>query len=207
MFTSMLCALVIAAGPELSQSEVEHQQDSSAAAQEHPFSCAHNALYVLLRLLNRPATLDQVKMKVHVGENGESSMAELEQAARQFGVLLSGRRLGGKDFAELDMPLIVLLQNPSTLHGHYVVSRWIDDRHTLQALDAPKEPYLIPNTDVVGYEGPALACLVPTRREATIWRGIGALSLGVSALVIFAAVWRFRGDLSRSLRLRRSPAA
>ena len=125
------------------------------AAEYHEFSCGHNSLYLLLKLLERSATLEEVKSRLQVGENGECSMAELEEAAASFGVSLAGRRFSGSDFAEVDVPLIVLLQNPNDFHGHYLVSRWIDGKQTLQALDPPKEPYLIPKPDVLGYERPA----------------------------------------------------
>lgn len=207
MFTSIVCMVLMGEVPAIPQSEAELQKETSTATAKPAFSCAHNALYLLLRLLNRPASLDEVKLQLHVGKNGEASMAEVQQAAAHFGVSLVGRRLSGKDVTNVDVPLIVLLQNPTTLHGHYLVSRWIDDRQTVQALDAPKEPYLIPKSDVVAYQGPALLYLIPIRPDAAIWRGIGALALGVSALVIFAVVWRFRGDLIRSPYSRRSPAA
>ena len=205
MFTSIVCMVVMSAASPPSESEMQRQEEP-AAADYHEFSCAHNALYLLLKLLKRPATLEEVKSRLQVGENGECSMTELEEAAASFGVSLAGRRLSGKDFAEVDVPLIVLLQNPNDLHGHYLVSRWIDGEQTIQALDPPKEPYLVPKTDVLGYEGPALACLVPIDRQASALRGIGALALGLSAVAILVIAWQF-GGFSRSFRLRRSSVA
>ena len=61
-----------------SESEIQRQEDPAAAAEKHEFSCGHNSLYLLLKLLERPATLEEVKKRLQVGENGECSMAQLE---------------------------------------------------------------------------------------------------------------------------------
>lgn len=204
MFKSMVCMVVMGAASAPSDSESQRQEEPLTAAEQHDFSCGHNALYALLKFLDRPITLEEVKSQLHVGENGESSMTELKEAAAHFGVSLVGRRFSGSDFSEVNTPLIVLVQNPKDLHGHYLVSRWIDGKQTFQALDPPKEPYLIPKTDVLAYEGPALACLVPVNREAAFWQSVSALALGLSAAAILVIVWRFGGF--NSLFLLRKPS-
>jgi hypothetical protein len=77
MFTSIACVVMMSAASAQSEPQVQRQEELARAAQYHEFSCGQNALFLLLRLLNRPGTLEEVRKHLHVADEGSSASSRL----------------------------------------------------------------------------------------------------------------------------------
>jgi hypothetical protein len=82
--------------------------------------CGVNSLYVMLRMLNRPVTYEQLLKDTAVGEQG-SSVAELARLASLHGVHLTPAHATISSTSRWPVPAIVHLQRQANVMGHYVL--------------------------------------------------------------------------------------
>lgn len=193
---ALACYGVPAAQPP-DATQHDHDGPTSPAA-IYEFSCGRNSLYVLLKLLGRPAPIEDINRNLEVGENGECSMAQFREAAAHFGIALAGRRLTTREFSKCDRPFVVLMEDRHDFHGHFLVSRWINGNRSLQAIDPPKKPLVIPAEKLLAFDGPPFPCLLPEKRASSIWRSTAAVLCGFMAVAALLAGFGYRVRLSRS---------
>lgn len=82
--------------------------------------CGVNSLYVMLRMLNRPVTYEQLLKETAVGEQG-SSAAELARVASLHGVHLTPVHATIRSVSRWPLPAIVHLQRQTDFMGHYML--------------------------------------------------------------------------------------
>jgi peptidase C39-like protein len=82
--------------------------------------CGVNSLYVMLRMLNRPVTYEQLLKETAVGEQG-SSAAELARVASLHQVHLTPVHATSSSASRWPLPAIVHLQRQADFMGHYVL--------------------------------------------------------------------------------------
>jgi hypothetical protein len=156
--------------------------------------CGVNALYVLLRLEDRPVTLDRLEAALPPHHPDGYSMAELATAGGRLGLELEGVRFAKGDRA-LDRPAIAFLKD--TRGGHFAVLRPVGTTGTMvQVIDPPYAPWIADYDRVLAAKSWTGRVLIPSDpwsiRHAVL---LAAVAIGLSLLA--AALWRRRRPLDR----------
>ncbi len=117
----------------------------AGAEETTKLDCGVNALFVLLRLEGRPATLEDLEAALPRSQHpGGYSMAELSAAAASLGLGLEGVRLAQGD-AGLKRPAIAYLKDSQG--GHYVAIRPVGNTGTMVQVIDPPHPAIIMDHD------------------------------------------------------------
>ncbi|MGO9471236.1 MAG: cysteine peptidase family C39 domain-containing protein [Isosphaeraceae bacterium] len=102
--------------------------------------CGVNVLFVLLRLEQRPVSLDRITSALPPQRPDGYSMGELAAAGAHLGLELEGVRFGKGD-KTLDRPAIAFFKDARG--GHFVVLRPVGSRGTMvQVIDPPRVPWV-----------------------------------------------------------------
>ena len=83
-------------------------------------SCGANCVYVLLRVLEKPVSYEEVSRRTKVGLQG-STMDELARVANLYGVRLAPMRATRKSVEQWPLPAIIHQQEGEGFTGHYVL--------------------------------------------------------------------------------------
>lgn len=147
--------------------------------------CGVNCLYVLLRSLDRDVDLAKLRASMPVpGELG-LSMEQLQQAASDHGLALSGVRLASQDFP-IDRPAIFLMKTGE--RGHYVVVQPAGTTGKMAiVLDFPRPPRLVDYDEIIAQADWTGLALIPSRPNwpARIAGGLAVVSgLALGALLV-----------------------
>lgn len=168
-------------------------QGSADSQPPHDYSCGSNALYLLLKLMGERVTVEQIRTHLATGEEGESSLEQMQDWAAQFGLKLEGRRVRCDQMDRIQTPFILLREshNPGA-HGHYVLARWVDHQQTLQLIDAPREPRLVPRNNLLNFPEVTFACLLPVEERSLFMFLILPVVLIATVVGFFAMKRRYR---------------
>ncbi len=173
------CFLLISAAP------VATAADEPDDSRYRINDCGVNCVYVLLRSLGRDIDLAELRSSMPVpGELG-LSMEQLQQAASDHGLALSGVRLASQDFP-IDRPAIFLMKTGE--RGHYVVVQPAGTTGKMAiVLDFPRPPRLVDYDEIIAQADWTGLALIPSRPNwpARIAGGLAVVSgLALGALLV-----------------------
>lgn len=168
---------------------------------QEPKLCGPNSLYVLLRLMGRQVTHEEVLAEIPVGDNG-CTLADLSQAATKFGLQHRVLQVSERDLRRLSPPFlvheVVMTEGKpeEAAAGHFfVVTRFGSDGEVYH-IDATSGAYQCAFGDrftgsFSGY------VLVPERTALGIplrwaWYLLYAVGATFAVLAILVAVWSWR---------------
>lgn len=153
-------------------------------------ACGPNSLFVLLKLLGKNVTLDQVKDRVKCDPVRGCTMADLSDAASAFDVPADVRFVHPNELADVPFPFILHgISGLKAKTGHFVVVVGRDSvKQNLATIDPMRETFQWDPergfvSDFSGY------ILVPRRHSVA--RPTVLLALGLT-LISIGSVWRYR---------------
>lgn len=124
--------------------------------------CGVNALFLMLSVEGRPATLETLEAALPSRHPDGYSMAELAAASRALGLALDGVQLA-KGGPPLDRPAIVFLKDAQA--GHFALLRPVGTTGTMvQVIDAPSAPQIVDMSRLVAMKSWTGRALVPRTR-------------------------------------------
>ncbi len=145
--------------------------------------CGTNSLYSLLRPMGRRTSLANLGRELVDPSGKRVSMAEIQAAARNLGVGLSGRLVNCSDLPS-DRPAIAYLQYPG--EGHYIVVEPVGVHGTMvQIYDSPHDPVVMDKSGLCALPGWTGRVLLPTRwlDHAPAWAVAATLVLALAARI------------------------
>ncbi len=134
--------------------------------------CGVAALFLLLRLEGRPATVDALIARLPKPGPRGYTMADLRDAAGASGLRLDGVRLR-TGLKRLDRPALVFLHRGG--HGHFAVVRPVGHTGKLvQVLDPGRMPTVVDASELAASHDWTALALAPDRRPP--WAAPAALA-------------------------------
>lgn len=169
---------------------------------EAPFQqgnrCGPNALYILLRLLHKSVSYEELLAKLPTGEAG-CSLEDLQRVGTEYGVRLDLRQLTPEELQTAPKPLIIHVRTPTasdgkTPTGHFTVVTGNEPGEYLLGVDTSNaQPTTFsPQYLARNFSG---SVLVPDTARTWIWSHEGIFYLTVLIGVVLlnlGALWRLR---------------
>jgi ABC-type bacteriocin/lantibiotic exporter with double-glycine peptidase domain len=160
------------------------------------YDCGTIALHTLLALDGRATPIDTLRTRLPAPSSRGHSMAELRDAARSFGLTLTGVKLSRSGRAP-DRPALVFLKRDD--HGHFLVVRPVGHSGKLiQIIDSTGDPIVRDAVDLYASPQWTGLALVPARPN---W----PLRVAVSLLTVSGLVFVVLLLASRYLTVRGTP--
>ncbi len=133
--------------------------------------CGVTAVCVISHLLQRPVGLKEASNVVRPDPLGRNSLAELELGLTSLGFSTLGVRLGWRDIANTDCPVILHLKEE-----HFVVGvRFANNQ--LVVIDPPERPSLKRRRELASWTGAALLVTCTDQEMAQVAQRIGITPL------------------------------
>jgi len=152
---TVLSCVLIPAGALWAQDTKDRPLEMAANEEKPPADCGVTALYTLIQLLGRSATIETIIDQMDRPSKEGRSMLDLKHAASEHGIDLKGTHL---DISHLDGPAISFINGNE--HGHFVVVRPVGHTGSLfQVYDTLNDPIIIDQKELMdrsGWTGVAL---------------------------------------------------
>ena len=107
-------------------------------------ACGQNCLYLILSMKDKPTSLAQIEKILKPRDNGDSTIQELEDAARYYGLQTISLSADLEHLPSIPLPAIIQLAPKSgpTNTSHYIVLAGLTQKGAV-VIDAPKRPAYI----------------------------------------------------------------